>query len=115
MRHKKGNKKINKPTDQRIALLRSLSLAMITNSKIKSTDLRVKEAQKMIEKLITLGKKADFNSIRSALKILPNKVAVKKLIELSKAYSDRNGGYTKITKLGYRKGDSAPVSLLEFV
>lgn len=116
MRHKKGNRKLSKPTDQRIALLRSLSLSFITHEKIKTTDVRAKETQKYIERLITLGKKGDLHSRRQALKLLPNKDAVKKLFDvIAKNYLDRNGGYTRLVKLGFRRGDASPVSLLEFV
>tara|TARA_Y200000002_G_scaffold350242_1_gene327455 strand:- start:39 stop:389 length:351 start_codon:yes stop_codon:yes gene_type:complete len=115
MRHKKGNKKLSKPTDQRIALLRSLSLSLINHSKIKTTDLRAKEAQKYVEKLITLSKTDSVHSRRQALKLLPNKDAIKVLFNsIGKNYQSKQGGYTKITKLGFRKGDSSPISLLEF-
>ena len=116
MRHKKGNKKLSKPTDQRIAMIRSLSLSLITHEKIKSTDLRCKETKRFVERLITLGKKGDLHARRQALKMLPNKDAVKKVFDiLSKNYQDRLGGYTRITKLGFRQGDNSPVSLIEFV
>ncbi len=116
MRHKRGNKKLSKPTDQRIALLRSLSLSLITNSKIKTTDIRAKETQKYIEKIITLGKKGTLHHYRQALKLLPNKFAVKKVFDtVAKDYASKNGGYTRIVKLGTRRGDGAPVSLIEFV
>jgi large subunit ribosomal protein L17 len=116
MRHKKGNKKLSKPTDQRIALLRSLSLALITFKKIKTTDVRAAETQKYVERLITLGKKGDLHARRRALKLLPNKDAIKQLFDtISKNYTERNGGYTRITKLGFRRGDATPVSQLEFV
>ena len=115
MRHKKGNRKLSKPTDQRIALLRSLSLSLITHSKIKTTDVRAKEAQKYVERLVTLAKKGDLHSRRLALKLLPNKDAIASLFNsIAKNYTDKNGGYTRIVKLGFRKGDSTPVSLLEF-
>ena len=101
MRHKKGNKKLSKPTDQRIALLRSLSLSLITHDKIKTTDVRAKETQRYIERLITLAKRGDLHARRQALKLLPNKDAIKKLFDVvAKSYTDRNGGYTRLTKLG---------------
>ncbi len=115
MRHKKGNKKLSKPTDQRIALLRSLSLSLITHEKIKTTDVRAKETQRYIERLISLGKRGDLHARRQALKLLPNKDAVKKLFDvISKNYKDKNGGYTRLIKLGFRRGDSSPVSQIEF-
>jgi large subunit ribosomal protein L17 len=116
MRHKKGNKKLSKPTDQRIALLRSLTLSFITHGKIKTTDVRAKETQKYVERLITLAKNGNLHSRRQALSLLPSKDAVKQLFDVvSKRYSERNGGYTRLIKLGFRRGDASPVSLLELV
>ena len=116
MRHRRGNKKLSKPTDQRIALLRSLTLALITHEKIKTTDVRAKEAQRYVENLVTLAKKGDLHSRRQAIKLLPNKDAVKKLFDvISKNYIDRNGGYTRCIKIGFRKGDASPITQLEFV
>ena len=113
MRHKKGNRKLSKPTDQRIALLRSLTLSLITHEKIKTTDVRAKETQKYVERIITLAKKGDLHARRQALKLLPNQDAVKKLFDsVSEKYNDRNGGYTRLVKLGFRRGDASPVSLL---
>ena len=115
MRHRKGIKKLGKPTDQRIALLRSLVIALFENNRIKTTDARAKEAKRMAEKLITLGKSGDVNARRRALQILPNKDSVKVIFNTAPKYKDRNGGYTRIYKLGIRKGDAAKISLLELV
>lgn len=116
MRHQKGNKKLGKPTDQRLALLRSLVLSLFQYQKIKTTDVRAKEAKKLAEKLITLGKKGDLHSRRLALRYLPNKDVIKSVFdEVAPRYSTRGGGYTRITKLGIRRGDAAPISLLELV
>ena len=116
MRHQRGNKKLGLPTDQRLALLRSLVIALFTNNKIKTTDTRAKEAKKLAEKLITLGKKGDVHSRRQALKIIPQKGIVKDLFAtIAPKYEKRNGGYTRIIKLDNRVGDGAPISLLELV
>lgn len=116
MRHQKGNKKLGKPTDQRLALLRSLVESLFTYNKIKTTDTRAKEAKKMAEKIITLGKKGDLHSRRQALSILPKKDIIKDVFgSLSGRYEKRDGGYTRITKLPPRRGDAAPISLLELV
>ncbi len=116
MRHQRGNKKLGKPTDQRLALLKSLVESLFTYDKIKTTDVRAKEACKMAEKLITLGKKGDLAARRQALRIIPRKDVVANIFNtISKRYVDRNGGYTRITKLGFRKGDAAAISLLELV
>lgn len=116
MRHKKGNKKLGKPTDQRLALLKSLVESLFKHEKIKTTDVRAKEASKLAEKLITLGKKGDLAARRNALKIIPRKDIISIVFDsVSKRYTDRNGGYTRITKLGYRRGDASPISLIELV
>ena len=116
MRHQKGNKKLGKPTDQRLALLKSLVEALFLHRKIKTTDVRAKEAIKLAEKLITLGKKGDLSSRRQALRIIPRKNIISLVFNtIAEQYKDRNGGYTRITKLGIRKGDAAPISLIELV
>lgn len=116
MRHQKGNKKLGKPTDQRIALLRSLVRSLFLNNQITTTDTRAKEAKKMAEKLITLAVKGDLHARRLALKILPSKEAVQALFgDIAQRFDKRKGGYTRVTKLGHRQGDAAPVSLLELV
>lgn len=116
MRHQKGNKKLNKPTDQRLSLLKSLVISLFENTKIKTTDLRAKEASKLASRLITLTKEDSLHSRRQALKILPNKTIVKRLFsEIKDKFKERNGGYTRVTKLGLRRGDAATVSLLELV
>ena len=116
MRHKKGYKKLNKPTDQRIALLRSMTISLIEHGKIKGTDIRCKQTQRFIERLVTISKKpSSLSAVRQALKLLPNKKAVFALFEHSKRYADKQGGYTRITKLGFRRGDNAPISQLELV
>ena len=116
MRHQRGNKKLGKPTDQRLALLKSLVESLFTYDRIKTTDVRAKEACKMAEKLITLGKKGDLSSRRKAMSILQDEKMTKKIFDtLADRYSDRNGGYTRIIKLGNRYGDNAPTAVIEFV
>lgn len=116
MRHKKGNKKLNRPTDQRLALLKSLVRSLFLNNSIKTTDTRAKQAKKIAEKLITLGKNGSIHSRRLALSILPDKIIIGKIFsEYSEKFKQRKGGYTRVIKLGYRRGDSALISLLEFV
>ncbi len=115
MRHKRGNKKLGKPTDQRLALLKSLVESLFTHEKIKTTDVRAKEASKMAERLITLGKKGDLAARRQALRIIPRKNIVSSIFEAAKRYEDRKGGYTRITKLGFRRGDAAAISQIELV
>lgn len=116
MRHQKGNKKLGKPTDQRLALLKSLVRSLVLYNRIETTDTRAKEAKKMAEKLITLGKDGSLHARRQALKVMPEKDIVKEIFSnLAPRYKDRDGGYTRIVKLGFRRGDAAPVSMLEWV
>jgi large subunit ribosomal protein L17 len=116
MRHRKGNRKLSRPTDQRIALLRGLVKSLFEYKKIQTTDTRAKEARKMAEKLITLSKRGDLHARRLALQTLPHKDIVKDLFtNIGTRYENRNGGYTRLTKVGFRKGDGAPVSVLELV
>lgn len=116
MRHRKGNRKLNKPTDQRIALLRCLVLSLFQYERINTTSSRAKEARRMAEKLITLARDGSLFARRQALKILPNREVVKKLFsDIGIRMKGRNGGYTRIIKTGFRRGDSAEMAVLELV
>jgi large subunit ribosomal protein L17 len=114
MTQRLGYKKLSRPTDQRIALLRSLVRALFIYKKIETTDLRAKEARRMAEKLITLAKKGDLQSRRAALSVLPDKPVVAELFnEIAKKYEKKTSGFTRITKIKFRRGDAAQISLLE--
>ncbi len=115
MNNRKGNKKLNKPTDQRIALLRSLAVNLIEYNKIITTTPRAKQAKSFIEKLITLAKKNTVHSKRQIFSIVNNKSFVRSLSKVSEGITSRNSGYIKIVKCGYRKGDSAEMSQLELL
>jgi len=116
MRHKNGIKKLSKPTDQRIALLRTLVLSLFTYNKIKTTHKRAMEAKRMAEKLISLSKHNSLSSRRHALRILPNEQIISYLFShASSRFQSRDSGYTRVIKLHFRKGDFTPISLLEFV
>jgi len=113
MNHKKGHKKINKPTDQRLALIRNLTYSLIFNSEIKTTLLRAKQTKSYCEKLMTLALKDDLHSIRQIFKNVNNKNFVKQIRKVSESYKNANGGYTSIIKCGLRKGDSAQMAILK--
>ena len=116
MRHQRGNKKLGKPTDQRLALLRGLVRSLFIHKRIKTTDERAKQAQRMAERLITLAKKGDVHQRRQVLKDIIDKDVVKELFTtIAPQFENRSGGYTRITKVGYRRGDAAPESVLELV
>ena len=116
MRHQKKGKKLGVDPSHRKAMLRNLSANLIEHKRIKTTDARAKELRTFIEPLITKAKKGDLNSIRQIAKKIPRKEIVNKLVnDIAPTFSSRNGGYTRIIKLGFRDNDRASVSLIEFV
>ena len=116
MRHKKKGRKLGRKVGNRRALLMNLASQMIIHKRIKTTDAKAKELRMFIEPLITFAKKNDLHSRRMIIRKLPKKAIVKTLYdEVAPVYVDRNGGYTRIIKLGYRDNDRAPVSIIEFV
>ena len=111
----KKTRKLGRKRDQRQALLKGLASNLILKEKIKTTEAKAKEVRPLAERLISRGKKKDFNSARYVSQFLPP-IAVKKLLdEVSPKYADRKGGYTRIIKLGQRKSDSARMAFIELV
>ncbi len=111
-----GTRKLNLPTDQRMALLRNLVTSLLENGKIETTETRAKEARSLAEKMITLGKTNTLHSRRQALAFITKEDVVTKLFaEIAPKYADRNGGYTRIIKIGPRRGDAAPMAIIELV
>ena len=116
MRHQKKGRKLGVNPPHRKAMLRNLAANLIEHKRIKTTDARAKALRSFIEPLITKAKKGDLNSIRQISKKIPRKLIVHKLVhEIAPVFSARNGGYTRIIKLGFRDNDRAAVSLIEFV
>ena len=116
MRHRKKGRKLGVNPPHRKAMLRNLASNLIEHNRIKTTDSRAKELRSFIEPLITKAKRGDLNSIRQISKKIPRKSVVHKLVhEIAPTFSERNGGYTRIIKLGFRDNDRASVSLIEFV
>ena len=116
MRHKKKGRKLGRKVGNRKALLRNLACQLILHKKIKTTDPKAKELRSFIEPLITLAKKDSLHSRRLVIRKLPKKNVVRILFkEIAPLFSNRPGGYTRITKLGQRDNDRAPVSIIEFV
>ena len=116
MRHKKKGRKLGRKIGNRKALLMNLACQLITHKKIKTTDPKAKELRSFIEPLITLAKKNNLHSRRLVIKKIPKKNIVRVLFEeIAPVFSERPGGYTRITKLGHRDNDRAPVSVIEFV
>ncbi len=116
MKHLKKGRKLHRKRDQRKALIRSLVHNLILKEKIKTTLAKAKEAQKKIERLITIAKKQNLTAYRRLKKDLPKKSLNKLYYEIAPLYKDRKGGYTRIIKtMITRKGDGAELVILEFV
>jgi len=116
MRHRKAGRKLNRNSSHRKALLKNLAIALIEQEIIKTTLPKAKELRKVIEPLITLGKVDSVANRRLAFNRLRSDVAVAKLFtEISVNSKDRNGGYTRIIKAGFRPGDKADMAYIELV
>lgn len=112
---RKGPRLGSGPAHQRL-LLSGLASSLIRDGKIKTTEARAKAVRPVVEKLITRAKKGDLASRRIVLKTVPDRDIVHKLFsEVAPQYGERNGGYTRIVKLGHRKGDAAPMALIELI
>jgi len=116
MRHRKSGRKLNRTPSHRKALFINLSQALIKHEQITTTLPKAKELRPVAEKLITLGKKGGLANRRRAITRLQDSALVDKLFgELAERYADRNGGYVRVLKAGFRKGDSAPMAVIELV
>ena len=116
MRHNKSGRKLSRKTAHRKALMSNLASALITHKKIKTTDAKAKELRMFVEPLVTFAKRGDIHARRQVLKKIPHKMIVRELFDtVGPAFANRNGGYTRITKLGFRDNDCAPISMIEFV
>jgi len=111
-----GYRKLGRNSAHRKAMLRNLVTDLLREERISTTDTRAKEARREAEKLITLAKRGDLHARRQAMSYIFDEAVVVKLFdEIAPRYSDRNGGYTRILKLGPRRGDSAEVVFVELV
>ena len=116
MRHRKAGIKLNRTTSHRNAMFRNMVTSLFKYDRIRTTDAKAKELRRWADRLITLAKRGDLHARRQALSIMMEKDIVHKLFEeASGRFGDTPGGYTRITKLGMRPGDSASVSLIELV
>ena len=116
MKHNIKNKKLNKTSSHRKAMFMNLSNSLIKHEQITTTLAKAKELRKFVEKIVTLGKKGDLFSRRKAVSILQDQKMSKKVFDvLAVRYKEREGGYTRIIKLGNRFGDNAPTAVIEFV
>ena len=111
-----GTRKLGRTSDHRNAMLRAMVTYLFENGKIESTVTRAKEVRSMAEKMVTLGKKEDLHSKRQVFSYITKETVAKKVIdEYGPKYADRNGGYTRIIKIGARRGDAAEMAIIELV
>jgi len=116
MRHAKKGRKLGTDASHTKAMLRSLAAALLANERIKTTETRAKEVRSLVDRIITWGKRGDVHSRRLALAELGDVALVKKVFDdIAPRYKEREGGYTRILKLGPRKGDAAPMVIMELV
>ena len=109
-----GTRKLGKTTDQRKAMLRQQVTDLLDMGRMETTVFRAKEIAPLAEKMITLGKKKDMAAYRQALAFITREDVAKKVFEeVAPKYADRNGGYTRILKMGFRVGDNAPMAYME--
>ena len=111
-----GTRKLGKTTDQRMAMLRQQVTDFLDNGKMETTVTRAKEIKPVAEKMITLGKKGDLAAYRQAMSFITREDVAKKVFEeVAPKYADRNGGYTRVTRTGERRGDAAEMAVIELV
>ncbi|MEO0544326.1 MAG: 50S ribosomal protein L17 [Pseudomonadota bacterium] len=116
MRHRKSGRKLNRTSSHRKAMFANMAVSLIEHEQIVTTLPKAKELRPIVEKLVTLGKRGDLHARRQAISQIQDQNQVRKLFDtIAKRYADRNGGYTRIMKAGFRYGDSAPMAVIEFV
>lgn len=116
MRHLKSGRKLNRTSSHRWALMRNLITSLLRDEKIRTTDPKAKELRRWADRIITLGKEGSLHARRQALRMVQDKTVVRKLFDtIAPRFKDRPGGYTRIIKIGWRRGDAAPISLIELV
>ena len=116
MRHRRAGRKLGRTTAHREMMMRNLATSLFLYEKIITTAAKAKELRSVAEKMVTLAKREDLHARRQAAEVLNDEKALKKLFDtLGARYRERNGGYTRITKLDYRMGDGAPLAAIELV
>src|SRR5215468_10383683 len=116
MRHGNAHRKLNRKPEHRRAMFGNMAAALIKHEQIMTTLPKAKDLRPIVEKLVTLGKRGDLHARRQAIAEIRDVAMVKKLFEvIGPRYKERNGGYTRIMKAGFRYGDNAPLAVIEFV
>lgn len=116
MRHLRSGRKLNRSASHRKAMLKNLAVSILDKERVTTTVTKAKEVRRVVERLITYGKKANLHGIRLAEKSVKNKTVLKKLFDdIAPGYKDREGGYTRVVRLNERKGDNAELAIIELV
>jgi large subunit ribosomal protein L17 len=116
MRHQKAGRKLGRTASHRDAMFRNMVTSLFQHGRIQTTDAKAKELRRWADQMITLAKRGDLHARRQALAVIRDKAVVHKLFEeVAKRFGDRAGGYTHIVKVGRRRGDAAPISLVELI
>jgi large subunit ribosomal protein L17 len=116
MRHLKQGRKLGRTTAHRKALLRNLATALLEHERIITTEPKAKELRRIADKLVTLGKRGNLHARRQALQVVHSNAVVQKLFnEIAPRFAGRQGGYTRLLRLGYRPGDAAAMAVIELV
>jgi large subunit ribosomal protein L17 len=116
MEHRVGYRKLQRTTAHRLAMLRNMVTSLITHERITTTIPRAKEARRMAERVITLGKKGGLHNVRLASRTVKDREVLQKIFgELKERYAKRAGGYTRILRTGFRRGDATEMAILELV
>ena len=116
MRHRKARYRLGMRTSHREAVLRNMVTSLLEHETITTTDARAKALRSLADKMITLGKRGDLHARRQALEVIRSKTVAQRLFEeIAPRYANREGGYVRVIKKGFRKGDTAPISVVELV
>ncbi len=116
MRHRKAGKKLNRTGSHRNAMFRNMVTSLFEHGRIQTTDAKAKELRRWADRMVTLAKRGDLHARRQALAVMKDRTVVHKLFEeAADRFGDRVGGYTNVVKIGRRRGDAAPISLVELV
>ncbi len=111
-----GTRKLGRASDSRRAMLRAMVTYLFENGQLQTTETRAKEVRAMADKMVTLGKRDDLHAKRQIFSYITKEDVAKKVIDVySHKYADRNGGYTRVIKTGVRRGDAAPMAIIELV
>lgn len=116
MRHQKAGRKLGRTASHRNAMFRNMVTSLFQHGRVQTTDAKAKELRRWADQMVTLAKRGDLHARRQALAVIRDKAVVHRLFEeAAKRFGDRSGGYTHIVKVGRRRGDAAPISLIELI